>query len=372
MRCSKCGFELNDGEIYCSNCGASMQIVPDFNELEDELLPELLSEDSKREQVEKDILRAVGLSVDGNEVTVTHRFRRFLIFVFCILILIGIAAGVSYTRSDGYILKSAKRFDEKEEYEQAIAQYERLTKGKDSTEAYLAIVSDYEKLGDQKKVKEVLVKAIKDHPNEPKFYRKLLVIYDKEGNRNAIRALGERIRNPKIVSMIEEYVVHAPEFSVDGGSFDDDIELILTSPDDDDIYYTLDGSKPTKKKGEKYEEPILLKSGTTIVKACCIDRDGVSSDIEEKEYKITYLVPKMPVCTPKSGTYRQETMITITCEDPNASIFYSWNGATPTANAARYVEPIPMPEGNHVLSVVAINKEGVASGICRCNYVYLP
>ena len=35
MRCTNCGYEIPDGELYCKRCGREIRIVPDYNPLED-------------------------------------------------------------------------------------------------------------------------------------------------------------------------------------------------------------------------------------------------------------------------------------------------------------------------------------------------
>ena len=37
MKCPNCGRELKTGQLYCENCGQEIQIVPDYDPL-DELL----------------------------------------------------------------------------------------------------------------------------------------------------------------------------------------------------------------------------------------------------------------------------------------------------------------------------------------------
>ena len=36
MKCSKCGSEIKKGNLYCSDCGAEVQIVSAYNVMEDE------------------------------------------------------------------------------------------------------------------------------------------------------------------------------------------------------------------------------------------------------------------------------------------------------------------------------------------------
>lgn len=37
MRCRYCGAEIPGGVMYCKECGGEVQIVPDYNPLEDML-----------------------------------------------------------------------------------------------------------------------------------------------------------------------------------------------------------------------------------------------------------------------------------------------------------------------------------------------
>ena len=54
-------------------------------------------------------------------------------------------------------------------------------------------------------------------------------------------------------------------FSVPSGFYEESFQLELTAPEGETIYYTLDGTEPTK-ESEKYEEPILIenKSGSNM------------------------------------------------------------------------------------------------------------
>ena len=41
MKCTRCGAYIPDGELYCSECGCEVQIVPDYNPLDDVLTKEV-------------------------------------------------------------------------------------------------------------------------------------------------------------------------------------------------------------------------------------------------------------------------------------------------------------------------------------------
>nr|MCR4673659.1 chitobiase/beta-hexosaminidase C-terminal domain-containing protein [Lachnospiraceae bacterium] len=56
----------------------------------------------------------------------------------------------------------------------------------------------------------------------------------------------------------------------------------------------------------------------------------------------------------------------------DASIYYTWDGSMPTTNSYKYTEPILVPEGNNVLSVIVVDKHGMTSNVVKGNYIYLP
>ena len=53
MYCKFCGKEIIDGHVYCDICGKPVQIVADYNLLEDDLLPSFLGENKKNESASK-------------------------------------------------------------------------------------------------------------------------------------------------------------------------------------------------------------------------------------------------------------------------------------------------------------------------------
>ena len=43
MKCAYCKNELKEGCVFCPSCGKDIQIVPDYNEFEEEFLNELVA-----------------------------------------------------------------------------------------------------------------------------------------------------------------------------------------------------------------------------------------------------------------------------------------------------------------------------------------
>ena len=53
MKCSKCGAEIETGSVFCKKCGEPVQMVPDYNILEDDFLVSLLDEQQNAKQESK-------------------------------------------------------------------------------------------------------------------------------------------------------------------------------------------------------------------------------------------------------------------------------------------------------------------------------
>ena len=52
MKCKKCGEEIESKLLYCPKCGEPIQLVPDYDVLEEELLSRVV-EDKKKAKEEK-------------------------------------------------------------------------------------------------------------------------------------------------------------------------------------------------------------------------------------------------------------------------------------------------------------------------------
>ena len=65
--------------------------------------------------------------------------------------------------------------------------------------------------------------------------------------------------------------------------------------------------------------------------------------------------------------------ILITIQVPmDCAAYYTWDGSDPTEASLKYKEPLEMPQGNQVLSVILVNSVGLKSCVYRVNYVYMP
>ncbi len=296
MRCNNCGHELTDGEIYCEKCGRAIQIVPDFNVLEDDILPDLLSESNSHIDAELYGFR----KVNGKK----PNSRKFSLMAACFL--------GAFIIGSVYIFGTISHRIEPDE-----------ANAKESLPQESAAAGDTAEIAETEPVEEVYTSVV--------------------------------------------------EFSEPGGSFSENIGLTLTASDGtSSVYYTTDGTDPTLHNGRRFDSKIYITSGITTIRAACINEAGKIGAVSEEVYTVTYEVPSMPVATPESGTYHDETYVTLTAPDDGVVMHYTWDGNNPTADSLVYSSPLLIPEGNHILSVIAIDGHGMTSDILRCNYVYIP
>ncbi len=124
------------------------------------------------------------------------------------------------------------------------------------------------------------------------------------------------------------------------------------SPQNTQIYYTLDGSKPTS-ESTLYSEPFIASAGVTRVKAIAITPGAVPS--------LTTManVYKNKVCKPnihyKLGVVSMEPV-------PGCDIYYTIDDSTPTMESNKYTGPFKLTntEKFHVMAICIDNEDSVS------------
>lgn len=384
MKCSKCGAEIEVGSVFCKKCGEPVQMVPDYNVLEDDFLVSLLDEQQNVKQESKTLEEKTVKSEKntsnraGKESTKKqndfaalwkNKKARGGIIAGIIALVILIVFLVLYLTSYDHYVAKGKAADTKEEYTEALTYYNRAIKKNDAkAKAKILAANDYMKLTEYDKAEELLLSVIEKDSDNVSAYKSLIVLYLTTGSYDKLDFLQAQVTNQKIIDLFNDHLVSAPVFSVDGGKYDDDVIIELHAKTGK-IYYTLDGSDPTE-GGILYTEPFTLKEGTTTVQAVCEDGEKVS-EVIEKRYKISYADPEAPIVIPAGGSFTTPTTITVEVPE-GASVYYTWDGTTPTQSSAKYTAPIDMMEGNNILSLLLVDKHGKTSNVSEYNYKYIP
>lgn len=373
MVCSNCGKEIPNNSSYCIYChaptGYSEEINVNMDILEDDELIGALNKPARKKVQEVEIKTDEKGGTSKKTVIIS-----LVSFICCVGLVI---VSYSYLNSYGYIIKKANKAMQNGEYDNAYQLYERaLVKNQESVEALIGAGEASKQSGNFDESEKLFTKALEvDNQNDTAF-TSLIELYNITESPEKIVEAEKFVSTEKMKEVfteaVVEVIVETPEFSLAGGEFNDEILLTLTSKSGLQIYYTTDGKDPSKGDGSLFEGEIKLsKEGTTTVKACCI-KDGRASTVKEETYTIKYPTPSIPEVSPMTGSFTEETKITIKTNVEGAKIYYTWDGKDPSELSKQYKEPLVVPEGNNVLSIVVVSKNGKYSEILRCSYTYLP
>ena len=134
-----------------------------------------------------------------------------------------------------------------------------------------------------------------------------------------------------------EYMAETPQFQ----RIDNTVMILTSDVEGTVIYYTLDGAEPTV-ASEVYKEPIPV-TGNCTLKAMVTQPDLFASEIAE--YEVNWFKVEAPVIA------FDGTITNITCETPNAKIFYTLDGTTPTEESLRYQQSFTMTNSGTIKAI---------------------
>ena len=146
-------------------------------------------------------------------------------------------------------------------------------------------------------------------------------------------------------------------------SFSPSVQVTITdSTSGASIYYTTNGSQPTT-GSTKYTGPFTLTT-TTTVNAIAAGAGLEQSPEASATYTLTTQAA-MPTFNPPPGPYTAVQSVTISTTTPNATIYCTTNGTTPTTASTKYGGPISVGV-TETLSAIAVasgfSNSPVASG----------
>ncbi len=368
MKCIYCGEEIKEGCIYCSACGKEAQIVPDYNEFEDDYINGLVGRDTDTRRISQNELSKAEeqkKKKEKAELKARKEQQKKIIIISAIVISVTVIVLIftiistvknRQANSFDYQLSQAEKAVEASDIDNAIMYYENaLNLDRDNIKVRYRLADIYMDQNDPESALILYQEIINLDSTQIDSYKNIISIYEDDGNYEAIAKLAATVKDADILALFDDYVVDSPIFSIDGGNYDSEISVELeTDSPSSVVYYTLDGSDPVT-SGDVYEEEIEFKEeGTYTVKAVTKSDKGLYSDVVSQKYKIEFKVPDTPVVTPDGGTLTSEDVITI--EVPEGCVaYYTWDSSDPNISSEQYVDGIAAPEGNNVLSVVIYN-----------------
>ena len=368
MKCSRCGRDLREDHLYCEYCGEEVKIVPDMDiEIENSIQENLstLIENISKEQGEP--------GTDSENEGSRNAGKKILLLVMAgtiaaVLLCVFVGINLYHRNSFDYQIKKASACAAGENYREAIRYLEKaVTLQEDNTQARLLLAVYYIKEQDIKQAKQMLRDVISIDAENEEAYSRLIALYEEAQDYAAINRLLQNSGSAAMKEKFRRFLAIEPEFSNAEGSYTEVVALKLSSHTTGEIFYTLDGTVPTK-ASKRYTTPIRLESGAYDVAAMFVNEYGIESSVVKKHYEIEVAVPLAPEVNCMSGSYDRPTMISV--EVPkDCSVYYTMDGSEPTMDSILYSLPIAMPLGSSTFRFVVYSEEGVAGEVTTRNYL---
>ena len=407
MKCVHCGANIPDDQMICPVCGAEVQIVPDYNPLDDLLAREVRgSVEGTTRQIRTDDIRRYRREESTKNINATRvlsedemarlradrrknannrrntsdprrqktgefrdarsdtaelrrqrqarqqkrleaakrKRRRLLLAMAAMLVLIGVGIYVAYQNSYTGMMKKGYRAVTQKEYIAAEKYFDRaIIKDKSKPDAYDGLAKIYIDQNDLEGAEDIYINAIKTQPTNIKLYRAAIDFYMETEQPEKVALLLEDCEDKSVLDAVSEYVCEAPEFKPEEGTYQEVQEIMISSDTKGDIYYTLDGTDPTVETGTKYKEPILLEKEETTEIRAIVVN---KKGIPSGVVSKSYTI-EFPIADAPAvtpSTGRYTDPQKITITVPDGyTAYYTTDGSNPTSSSSKYEGPIDMP-----------------------------
>ena len=217
-------------------------------------------------------------------------------------------------------------------------------------------------------------------PEHPGAYRNLIRIYQEQGlNAEALalmQAASSKTGRQEFGIMLRENTPSAPILSKQAGRYNETIDVTITIPQGETVYYTTDGTDPSE-AGQVYEKGrvIHVDEGRLTVKAIGFTENGVPSEQVEATYTVIIPTPAAPKANYASGKYKKAPKVSLRPGDEDKkkneeiiAIYYTLDGRQATTQSTLYTGPIQLPTGDCELRAISVAKNGKVSYEMRVTY----
>lgn len=399
MKCRYCKAEIPEGELYCKKCGREVQIVPDYNPLE-EMLTAQIQLDGNEQESELDQYinqnrrnnnrtgQSAGRNTGSTGRMLTEKERRkrqsakaarkkalrrkrriVLLIMALIVVLAGAGFYVIYQNSYNGIMKKAQKAAQSKDYTTAEAYYKQaISKNTKKADAYTGLADVYLLQDKTDEGTTLFEEAVSKQSGNVELYKACMDFYLKSDQNMEIPELLDSVSD-SMLEKLSDYVVDEPKFSLEDSTTYDDVQKLLLTADKDTIYYTTDGTDPDLTSTKYTSEGIQISEGETTIKAIAVNKKGVPSSISKKIYTVEFPVEDAPAVSPSTGQYDEAVQIEVKVPE-GYTAYYTTDGTDPTTASTKYTGPIDMPKGETLFKVVLVNGKGRMSGITTRNYMY--
>lgn len=270
MKCQKCGAEIPDNKIYCEKCGSPIQMVPDYNPVDDIRIGE-----EKKVPIPEKVTETVAEALPSGK-------RKYILAAVFAAFL-----GVLIYRTAYRIILEPVQETETE----AVVLLEKPTFSLPSgTYSYMPTLTISHS---QREEGVIYYTTDGSTPNEDSqiFNGPIKIGEGKTVVRAVfIRSDGMQSEEADGTYQVEFDYPEEPVFSVGSGEYQGSFSVIITAEPDCTIYYTMDGSDPDQ-NSSVYRSPVVIPSGLTVLRAVSVDEEGGMSGIIEAIYNVQEIAP---------------------------------------------------------------------------------
>lgn len=365
MKCSYCGAPIEEGRVFCLNCGEEIEWVPEYNAI-GSYRPNSVNAASEPMQPAEEEAKEQEPERQQNK-----KKKRSPLIAGCVLLIIFICVllGLKYYmdqknyNSYDYQVNMAETEYSNRGYDKAYEYIERaLSLEPDSADAMLLKSNILLAQDNTADALVVLLTLIDMHPDNVTAYGRIIRIYEQQEKPDKIKSLLAFVTDERVLNKFAGYITEKPVLSLPSGEYNDILNIELYSPDSANhkIYYTTNGSTPTAESNQ-YFTGIKIEEGTTHLKAIVVSEKGISSEVAEAKYKVKLLPPDPPKISPSPGEFTAEMDTKIYIIVPEGCTAYYAYDEVPTEASTKYMEPIEMPEGEHTFYAILVDKNGKKS-----------
>ena len=375
MKCSHCGASLPEGEMVCPVCGVEVQLVPNYETLDIDMMVEQNNMGEKANQQ---------LSEQRLERKKYLRRKKLIRIIIALAIAAAAAVGIFFAvqniRSNMEeavvefedVYAEAQTAYENGEYQNAYnIIHEALNMKPDDVNAQVLKAKIAWKLENENEAMSILRVMVAEDPSCEPAYQALVDLFMEKGDYDALYELLSAASDNGIRQKFADYLVSPPVFSLDEGTWNEEQDVSITADPGAVIYLTLDKTHPNE-NSQVYSAPIHISEGETTIIAIAVNAAGIHSPMVVKEYGVNFEAPDSPVIKTPSGSYSEKDKDNkITVEFPaDCKCYYSFDKKPTTADSL-YTEPVEMQEGSHIFYAMLENEKGITGPIAAATFVYV-
>lgn len=306
MKCQKCGAEIPEGKIYCEKCGQAIQMVPDYNPVDDISIG---TEESVDEQLRSRYTVMTSEQEDEDDLQHEQKpwYRRwgFRIAVLCLL-----GAGAIAYQAAYHFMRADQEVEA--EPEETILLEKPLFSMEPGTYSHtLQLILSHTEREDG-------VIYYTTDGTTPDVYSSVYhsPISIDEGT-TIIRAVFIRSDGMQSEEADGTYKVvfeypDEPVFSVAEGQYVGGFLVSIRAGSGSKIYYTTNGEEPDR-YSTRYTGPIQINPGLTVLQAVAVDENNRESGVVEAIYDVK---EADPMVDPSADPAVQGVVPAVPAENP--------------------------------------------------------